>query len=164
MISPLQVDFVVACGRDTAFRLWTQALGTWWPADHTVSGDPVAVVMEGHVGGRVFERARDGTEHEWGRITLWEPPSRLGYTWHLGSDPDDATDVLVGFLAGEADDTTVVKIEHSGWERLGDRASSWQDRNRAGWESLLPYLAQAASSATRTARDVRPNTERGLAR
>ena len=101
MTSPASVDFAVACGPDTAFRLWTEALGTWWPADHTVSGDPATVVMEGHVGGRVFERARDGTEHDWGRVTLWEPPSRLGYTWHLGSHPDDATDVEVGFFAGE---------------------------------------------------------------
>ncbi len=163
MTSPLQVDFVVACRPDTAFRLWTEALGTWWPADHTVSGDPAAVVMEGHPGGRVFERARDGTEHDWGRVTLWEPPSRLGYTWHLGGHPDEATDVQVGFFAGEDDDTTVVKIEHKGWERLGDRAQWWKDRNQAGWESLLSYLAQAASSATGTALDLRPKNERGMA-
>src|SRR4029077_17105813 len=94
---PLQRDVAGAGGPDTAFRLWTQALGTWWPADHTVSGDPAAVVLEGHVGGRVFERAREGAEHEWGRVTLWKPPYRLGYTWHLGSHPDNATDVLVGF-------------------------------------------------------------------
>ena len=42
-------------------------------------------------------------------------------------------------------------------------ADAWQDRNRAGWESLLPYLARAASSTTGTAQDRRPKTERGMA-
>ena len=141
MTSALRLDFVVACRPDTAFRLWTEALGTWWPADHTVSGDPRAVVLEGHRGGRVFERALDGTEHDWGRVTVWEPPYRLGYTWHLGGGPADATDVEIGFVSGE-DDTTVVMIEHRGWEKLGDRADALKDRNRAGWASLLPYLAE----------------------
>jgi hypothetical protein len=40
-------------------------------------------------------------------------------------------------------------IEHRGWERLGERADAWKDRNRAGWDSLLPYLAEAALSASR---------------
>lgn len=154
MTSALRLDFVVACRPDTAFRLWTEALGTWWPADHTVSGDPAAVVLEGHRGGRVFERDLDGTEHDWGRVTVWEPPYRLGYTWHLGGGPDDATDVEIGFVGGD-DDTTVVMIEHRGWERLGERADAWKDRNRAGWDSLLPYLAEAALSASRL------NIERG---
>jgi uncharacterized protein YndB with AHSA1/START domain len=161
MTSALWLDFVVACRPETAFRLWTVALGTWWPADHTVSGDPAAVVLEGHLGGRVFERARDGTEYEWGRVTLWEPPSRLGYTWHLGGRPGDATDVKIGFFAGEDDGTTVVQIEHDGWDRLGDRADTWKDRNRAGWESLVPCLARAVSSETGAAPDVRPKTKRG---
>ena len=160
MTSPLRLDFVVACRPDKAFRLWTEALGTWWPADHTVSGDPAAVVLEGHRGGRVFERALDGTEHDWGRVTVWEPPWRLGYTWHLGGRPDDATDVEIGFVAGE-DDTTVVMIEHRGWERLGERADAWKDRNRAGWESLLPHLAEAVSSEVGAAYDSRLTAERG---
>jgi hypothetical protein len=159
MTSPLCLDFVVACRPETAFRLWTEALGTWWPADHTVSRDPAAVVLEGRLGGRIFERARDGTEHEWGRVTLWEPPARLGYTWHLGGHPDVATDVEIGFVVGE-DDTTVVRIEHQGWERLGDRADAWKERNRIGWKSLLAHLAQAASWESDRALDPDPKTER----
>ena len=85
---------------------------------------------------------------------MWEPPYRLGYSWHLGGGPDDATDVEIGFVSGE-DDTTVVMIEHRGWERLGERADALKDRNQAGWKSLLPYLAEAALSASRL------KTERG---
>jgi hypothetical protein len=45
---------------------WTERIGTWWPADHTISGSPVAVVLEGKVGGRIYERAKHGEEHDWG--------------------------------------------------------------------------------------------------
>ena len=37
---------------------------------------------------------------------------------------------------------TRIEIEHRGWERLGSAAGEWRDRNRAGWQTLLPhYLA-----------------------
>ena len=32
-----------------------------------------------------------GVEHDWGDVTVWEPPTRLGYTWHLNRDRSDAT-------------------------------------------------------------------------
>lgn len=158
MTEPLDLSFVVRCRPETAFRLWTEAIGKWWPADHTVSGDPAAVVFEGRVGGRVFERARDGSEHEWGRVTLWEPPARLGYTWYLGAESDDATDVRIGFRDGGGEGT-VVEIQHQGWERLGTRAADRRERNRAGWESLIPHLIRAASSDLAAALDRGLETE-----
>jgi uncharacterized protein YndB with AHSA1/START domain len=94
-------------------------------------------------------------------VTLWDPPSRIGYTWHLGSRSDDATEVEVRFSDGEGD-TTVVEIQHTGWERLGDRAEAWRDRNRGGWQSLIPYLAAAAASDTGASLDRRLRTERGM--
>ena len=62
-------------------------IGRWWPADHTVTGrDDLTVVLEDGVGGRIFERTPDGVEHDWGEVTLWNPPDRLGYRWHLRTD------------------------------------------------------------------------------
>jgi len=72
-------------------------------------------------------------------ITVWEPPRRLGYRWHLRSTPDRATDVLVSFVEVAADQTRI-DIEHASWERLGDDASAWRDRNDAGWAGLLPHF------------------------
>ena len=75
------------------------------------------------VGGRIFERTSDGTEHDWGRIVAWEPPHRLVYSWHLRVDRSDATEVEIRFT--DLDRTTTrVDIEHRGWERLGARGSS----------------------------------------
>ena len=105
MTSPLRISFEVACPAEHAFAVWTSRIGTWWPPDHTVSGEAdLTVVLEGVVGGRIFERTSEGVEHDWGTVTIWEPPAALGYSWHLGRDPEDATDVEVHFVAHDEAD------------------------------------------------------------
>jgi hypothetical protein len=141
--SPLRITFEVACPAQHAFDMWTSRIGTWWPRDHTVSGQrDLLVVLESGVGGRIFERTSDGVEHDWGVVTVWEPPTRLGYLWHLGGDRSQATDVEIRFVALGRHDTRI-EVEHRGWERLGERADAWRDRNRTGWETLLPHYAAA---------------------
>lgn len=62
----------------------------WWPRGHTASGDADAgVVLEPRAGGRIYERTSDGREVDWGEITLWDPPRRLGYRWHIRRDRVD---------------------------------------------------------------------------
>jgi hypothetical protein len=145
---PLRMSFEVACPASHAFRAWTAGIAAWWPPDHTVSGRPAAVVLQAGVGGRIYERAADGAEHEWGEVTVWQPPVRLGYRWYLGRRRADATEVEIRFLAQGAA-ATRVEIEHRGWERLGETAEQWRDRNQAGWESLLPHVRAAISQSVR---------------
>ena len=56
MTDPLSLTFVVGCRPETAFHLWTEAIGTWWPADHTITGDPALVALEGRVGTATLRR------------------------------------------------------------------------------------------------------------
>ena len=145
MIEPIRLAFEVDCPVEHAFEVWTARIATWWPRDHTVSGEEdLTVVLEGRRGGRIFERGGTGMEHDWGEVTIWEPPRRLGYTWHLNRDRSDATDVEVSFVA-RGDAVTRVEIEHRGWERLGATAEDWRDRNHGGWATLLPHYVAAAA-------------------
>jgi uncharacterized protein YndB with AHSA1/START domain len=144
VIDPIRLSFEVACPPDRAFDTWTARIASWWPNDHTVSGeDDLTVVLEGRPGGRIFERRTSGVEHDWGEVTIWEPPTRLGYTWHLNRDRSDATEVEVHFVAS-GDAATTVEIEHRGWERLGANGQGWRDRNDGGWATLLPHFIAAA--------------------
>ena len=149
MTPPLRISFDVACSAEHAFATWTSRIGTWWPHDHTVTGDrDLRIVLEAGVGGRIYERTAGGVEHDWGVVTAWEPPGRLAYQWHLGRDRSAATDVDVRFVArGPA--ATSVEVVHRGWERLGDQADGWRDRNRIGWETLLPHFAAAVTRGDR---------------
>jgi uncharacterized protein YndB with AHSA1/START domain len=142
MIEPLVHEFTVACPPEHAFAIWAERTTLWWPASHSVSGAPEAVVFEPRAGGRIYERAPDGAEHEWGRVTAWEPPRRLAYSWHLRQDRGDATDVEITFAA--APEGTAVAIVHSGWERLGAKGPAARERNTRGWAGLLPHYVAAA--------------------
>jgi hypothetical protein len=137
--APLKISFEVECSAEHAFSVWTSRIDTWWPSDHTVSGKPDEVVLQSGVGGRIFERTPEGTEHDWGEVTHWNPPEQLAYLWHLGTDRTAATEVHVRFVAQSAA-TTRIEIEHRGWEQLGEAADQWRDRNRVGWDTLLPHF------------------------
>jgi len=62
--------------------------------------------------------------------------------WHIRRDRTDATEVEVRFNE-LAEDRTRVEIEHRGWERLGEEAASWRERNVTAWDSLLPHYRDA---------------------
>jgi hypothetical protein len=146
VIEPIRLSFDVRCAPDHAFAVWTSDIDRWWPADHTVSGgDDVLVVLERRPGGRIFERTAGGVEHEWGEVTIWEPPGRFGYLWHLRRDRADATEVEIRFVDA-GDGTTRIEIEHRGWEALGADAQTWRDRNHGGWATLLPRFVTAAEA------------------
>ncbi len=147
MTEPIRLTVEVGCPPAVAFAVWTEGIARWWPADHTATGaEDVSVVLEGGVGGRIFERTPGGVEHDWGEVTIWEPPDRLGYLWHLRRDRSDATDVEIRFVEVDAGARSRVEIEHRGWQRLGADAETWRDRNHAGWSSLLPHYIGAAGA------------------
>lgn len=141
MTEALRFTFDVACPPEHAFDVWARRIDTWWPRDHTV-GTAVSVLLQEGVGGRIYERDADGTEHDWGRVTVWDPPEHLAYTWHIGRNAQDATDVEIRFV-GVGPGTTRVEIEQNGWDRFGEQAGPWRDRNQIGWDSLLPHFQNA---------------------
>src|SRR5580693_6367447 len=112
---------------ERAFTVFTTGFDSWWPrAHHVLDGDIAEVVLEGAVGGRWFERAVDGSECDWGRVLVWDPPHAIAMAWHLNAefdyepDPSKASRVDVRFIA-EGSGTTRVELEHSELDRVGER-------------------------------------------
>jgi uncharacterized protein YndB with AHSA1/START domain len=139
-VEPIRLTLEVACAAEHAFRTWAERTSTWWPADHTTTGEPgLEVRFEPHAGGRIFERTADGREFDWGRVVAWEPPHRLVYSWHLRADAADATEVEIRFVE-VGTRRTRLEIEHRGWERLGDRGVPRREANFGGWRTLLPHF------------------------
>jgi uncharacterized protein YndB with AHSA1/START domain len=150
MTEPLRLDFTVACPPGSAFALWTARTSLWWPRGHTVTTEEgLEIVFEPRAGGRIFERTPDGREADWGEVLDWEPPRRLRYSWHLRFDRADATEVEITFAPAE-DGGTRVEIEHRGWERLGGVGPERRERNRRGWEGLLPHYVDAVNQGAAT--------------
>ena len=146
MIEPVEFEFTVDCSVEHAWHTWATKTSSWWPRDHTRSGEEaVTITFEPRPGGRIYERTSKGVEHDWGEVLAWEPPRRLVYSWHLRQDRADATEVEIAF-AEAGGSGTAVTIVHRGWERLGARGPELRERNVRGWAGLLPHYGRAAGA------------------
>ncbi len=140
---PVVKEIEVACAPVDAWRIFTEGIAEWWPlATHSCfagdeSGDETAAlcVIEPHVDGRIYERGSNGTEHEWGVVTAWEPPARLVFSWHPSRNPGSAQTVEVSFTGTESG--TCVKLVHTGWERWGNGAKEARNGYETGWEMVF---------------------------
>jgi uncharacterized protein YndB with AHSA1/START domain len=147
---------VVHVSQASAFSLFTEQHGLWWPLEtHHIGSQPAqTAVIEPRVGGRWFERSSDGVECDWGRVLVWEPPRRIVLAWQIGSDwkfnPNLITEVEVRFTA-EGRDKTRVELEHRNLDRYGDTADAMQKAfdSPGGWEGALANFATLATGATR---------------
>jgi uncharacterized protein YndB with AHSA1/START domain len=124
-----------------AFRIFCEAIGQWWPKGPSFKGNLGDTILEGRIGGRFFQRYTDGTEYEIGRVTAYEPPSIVAFTWHAPSW-DTTTQVEIRF-SPEAGGTRV-ELEHSGWE-LSAKTRDARNNYDSGWGAILGHY-QAASA------------------
>ena len=129
---------------ERAFEVFTAQIGTWWPLrTHAVDTErSETVIMEGRVGGRLYERTPSGEEHVWGTLVAWEPPNRIVYSWHPGRGEETAQEVEITF-SPEAEGTRV-DIRHYGWEKLGDRLEETIASYNEGWDKVIAVYARAA--------------------
>jgi uncharacterized protein YndB with AHSA1/START domain len=126
---------------DATFRHFTANIARWWPLKEGFSNGRERadkIFIEGRVGGRFFERYTDGEEFDVGRVTAFDPPARLAFTWRQ-ANWSAHTEVEVRFAA-EADGTRVT-LEHRGWEALGEAGRKVQDSYGSGWEFILNRFA-----------------------
>jgi uncharacterized protein YndB with AHSA1/START domain len=135
----------VPISQETAYRLFVEDIARWWPLEtHKVSdGEVTECVFEDRPGGRIYERDGEGTEHLWGTVLEAAAPDRIVFTWHPGRGPEEAQRVLLRFVPDGEE--TVVEIQHTGWEVLGDRAAKIRESYDTGWDYVLGkrYLSAA---------------------
>jgi uncharacterized protein YndB with AHSA1/START domain len=91
--------------------------------------------MECRPGGRIYEEWRDGTTRLWGTVTKWEPPHKLVFSWHVGREAREATEVELSFT--NDDGGTVVELTHRNWENFGDSAKQIRDGYDSGWVEVF---------------------------
>jgi len=134
-----------------AFDVFANGFNTWWPRDHHIGKSELRIAtIEPRAGGRWFETCVDGSECDWGRVLVYEPPTRLVLAWHLNGhwafDPDSAhaSEVEVRFIA-EGPARTRVELEHRHLERaaFADELRTGVDSPQ-GWSGLLALFAEKA--------------------
>jgi uncharacterized protein YndB with AHSA1/START domain len=115
----------------------------WWPKNHTVSQDKFRdIVFEPFVGGRIYESDADGAEHDWGEITVWDPPHRVDYLWHIFFEPKDGTDISVTFTPTETG--VRIRLHQDGFDRLATEIGAGRrDRVEGAWHSITGLYREA---------------------
>ena len=145
-------EVVVEAAPEDAFRLFADEIGLWWRPHTPYWNDPqrgLYVRIEPGVGGRFLEvyDAEADDCLEVGRVTAWEPGKRLGLTWtQVGWPAGVTTDVEVTFAP--VPEGTLVRLEHSGFERVPDAAGRLAGYD-AGWKEVLGWYAERVASGRR---------------
>jgi hypothetical protein len=136
------------CSRAHAYATFTARIGEWWPAAFSASGDDLAdVVIEPHVGGRVYEISKSGDEFTWGAVKAIQDGTAITMVWTLGVRAPDPTELDVRFagdITGDLADGDLVAdvtLRHSGFVSDDDHA---RFESAGGWtEVLAAYKACA---------------------
>ena len=127
---------------EVSFKVFCEEIGVWWPGGF--SGKESRLSMETQVGGRFIEHRADGTEFEIGRLTAYQPPNVVAFTWRAPSW-DVTTRVEIRFVA-EGAGATRIELEHSGWEQ-GLKPREFHKNYSSGWETILNHYLRHFSSA-----------------
>jgi uncharacterized protein YndB with AHSA1/START domain len=144
----VQAGIVVEAPIERAFEVFTDGLGSWFPAEYNLLAVDIAErTFEPRVGGRITDRGTDGTECSWARVLEYEPPERVVFSWDISpqwqieTDPDKTSEVEVRFTAEGP--RTRVDLEHRnlerhgpGWEQLRESVAG-----EGGWTSCLALFA-----------------------
>jgi uncharacterized protein YndB with AHSA1/START domain len=145
-VEPVRQSVMVERSPEEAFRVFTDAMGSWWPLEGFSEGEkPVDVRLEPRVGGRLYEVGEDGSESDWGEIRAWDPPTRVMFSWHPGHAADRSTEVEVTFAPERSG--TRVDLEHRGWEVYGEEAAEMRGEYVEGWEFVLSQYVEKANAA-----------------
>ncbi len=145
---------VVDAPIEHAFIFFTRDIGAWWDADkHLLTEELADMVFEPRVGGHIIDRGVNGTESRWVTVLVYDPPTRVAFSWginlswQLETDPAKTSEVHVSFT-DEGAGRTLVELEHrhldrhgNGWEAMRDAVGSPK-----GWD-LEPYAKAIAGSS-----------------
>src|SRR5262249_14011479 len=112
--------------------------------------------LEPKLGGRLFEAFETSTGKriaETGRVTVWEPPSRLVLEWRaVNFAPSEKTEVEVLFEPSASG--TLVTVCHRGWSRIrldhpvrhGQEVSTFIRTMGMWWGDLMCSLREVATN------------------
>jgi uncharacterized protein YndB with AHSA1/START domain len=141
---PIRRSIVVKTSQQEAFTAFTSRMGSWWNPAFSISPTraPIKdVIVEPRTGGKWYERGTDGSECQWGKVLLWDPPTKLILAWQITSEwqfgADFLTELEVRFTPESGG--TRVDLEHRLLERYGDAAAEIRGKFESpmGWAGLL---------------------------
>jgi len=158
-VDQVRISVLVEVPPQDAFRIFTEDIDLWWRRGlrYRVGGGRAGTIhLEAGVGGRLYESITAGGDtelKETGRVTTWDPPRRLCFTWRaVNFAPEESTEVDVAFEPSRTG--TRVTVTHRGWNRIradhpvrhGEPAETFVRTMGIWWGELMGGLREWASA------------------
>ncbi len=152
MTSRVLVALRIRAAPERVFEAFTNEIGLWWKPNalfNFTPRSPGVLAFEPGVGGRFTETLPSGKVFEIGRISIWEPPARLVFSWREATfTPDQGTEVEVSFQA--VGEETRVTVEHRGWDTVPQEHVArhrfpdalFLRRHAEWWQALLAAIKE----------------------
>lgn len=151
MNDPFETSITLACNAEHAFDAFIEKVDLWWPKSHR-RFENSSFSLDARAGGKLVERADDGSEMVFGDVLSCERPKTIRMNWHPGkiSQP---TEVTITF--DEVGDRTTVRVVHA--EGKGELGTHWKQRVAlfsSGWTAILnalhEFIGPAGTKGTRS--------------
>ncbi len=150
----LVVSRTVPAPVERAFAVFVDEFNSWWPRDYTWAGnDVIEIGIEAKMGGRCFERTKDGGEAVWGTVLTVARPNHIVFAWQIRPDRSAeeneaaASRVDVRF-AETSPGTTDIILVHRDFPRHGEGWEAYRTAMAAakGWPRLMDLYVKAVAS------------------
>ncbi len=154
--TPVRKTITVKTPPERAFRVFTREIDSWWPRTHHIGKVPMQrILVEDRTGGRCYSEQTDGSECDWGKVLVWDPPGRLVIAWQIthtwGYEPDLAksSEVEVRF-SPDGSGGTRVDLEHRNFSRMGEGGPTMRKAvdSEGGWGTLMQLFAAQVEKET----------------
>jgi uncharacterized protein YndB with AHSA1/START domain len=151
---PIRATVTVDAPAAEAFAAFTEGINAWWPREFSWCGQLLErQVIEPWRGGFCHEVGPYGLRLDWGRVSTWEPPQRLGISWQISPDrtpepsPAHASEVVVRFEPLSEERTRVV-LRHEGWDRHGPAGAEYRRgfAESGAWRTMLRRYARVVAN------------------
>ena len=156
MTSRILISLRVRASPRRAFDVFVNEIGAWWQPNalfRFTPRSPGLLAFEPGLNGRMTETGPDGEVFEIGRITVWEPGTRLAFTWRQACFAEDQL-TLVEVTFETLGPETRVTVEHRGWDTVPQAHVARHDfpdavflrRHADWWRDLLRGVTERIES------------------
>ncbi len=147
-IAPIKKEILVDASQETAFKVFTEKIDSWWPRTHHIGKTPMTeLVLEPGINGRWYSKHEDGSEVNVGKVLEWQPYARLVLAWQINAgfqyDPDLITEAVVNFIS-ITPSKTKVQFEHKKLHKLGE-GKAVESMNE-GWGYIFELFRRCAEN------------------
>jgi DNA-binding transcriptional ArsR family regulator/uncharacterized protein YndB with AHSA1/START domain len=129
----IQLEIAIAASPETVWKALTTEMAAWWPKDFLI-GPAQGLIVEPHVGGRIYEDWGDGDGACWGTVIVLETGKKIQWAGDLTAEYGGPARTFTTYTLVPQGEGTLLQFRDTPFGRLGDGAGTGMED---GWKQLL---------------------------